>query len=159
MHGWRNDTAKDLQQVAERHGVGDLITETPRRATYRRSLQLLMHAHGALVLGVDDRGYMPSKLFNYALSGKPLLASLRQDSPAFRVFEKLPALGHALWFNEHGAMPVGEAVRVTSAFLAEAAARQHADRRAILEPYLAPAMAKRHAELFDACITDCKLVS
>ena len=30
--------------------------------------------------------------------------------------------------------------------------RQFEEHRAILEPFLAPVMAERHAELFDACV-------
>ena len=43
---------------------------------------------------------------------------------------------------------------VLRAFFAEVAARATFDRHSLLADNLAPAMARRHADLFDACITD-----
>ena len=62
--------------------------EYPARVTYRRSLELLLQGDGALVLGVDDAGYMPSKLATYAYSGKPLLACLHRDGPALAMLRE-----------------------------------------------------------------------
>lgn len=152
MLGWRDGDVRHLADLAREHGVADLVRENPSRVSYRRSLELLLECDGALILGVDDAGYMPSKLFSYAFSGKPLLAALRRDSPAFTQFQSTPSLGHALWFDPSGEMQLSEAAQMVRAFLQEAAARRTFDRRAILEPFLAPAMARRHAELFNACL-------
>jgi len=154
MYGWREGDARPLEAVAANAGVGDLVREAPDRISYRRSLDILLCSHGALILGVDDDGYMPSKLFTYALSGKPLLASLRRDSAAFARYRESPGLGHALWFDGSGDMPLEEATEVARAFIEEADAGKRFDRRAILEPWLAPAMARRHSELFDLCVSD-----
>jgi hypothetical protein len=113
---------------------------------------LLLQGDGALILGVDDAGYMPSKLFGYALSGKPLLASLHRDSPAFAQFQEAPDLGHVIWFDPREKMPIAEAAHVVSTFLQEAASRRIVDRRVVLEPFMASAMALRHVELFNACL-------
>ncbi|MEZ5312311.1 MAG: hypothetical protein R2862_00995 [Thermoanaerobaculia bacterium] len=72
-----------LAQVAAAHRVADLVQENPGRVSYCRSLQLLLAAR-ALILGVDDAATMPSKLFTYGYSGKPLLAVVRRDGPAMR---------------------------------------------------------------------------
>lgn len=152
MLGWLDGDPRHLAELAIEHDVADLIREDPRRVSYRRSVQLLLESHGVLILGVDDTGYMPSKLFSYALSGKPLLAVLHRDSPGFEQFRGTPQLGHALWFDRTGDMPVPEAAAVMRVYLGEVAARRNFDRQAILEPFLAPAMAFRHAELFDACV-------
>jgi len=153
IYNWKNADAKPLEVLAEQIGVGDLVAEFPERVSYRRSLELLLQSDGALILGVDDTGYMPSKLFSYGLSGKPLLASVRRDGPAFAHFQKSPKLGHAIWFDQSNEMPVAEAADVLSNFLQEVAARQSFDRGAILEPVLAPNMARRHVELFESCLS------
>jgi len=152
MTGWRNGDPRYLGDLAREQGVAELVVEHPNWISYRRSLELLVESDVALILGVDDGGYMPSKLFNYALSGKPLLASLRRDGPAFSQFQDRPSLGHALWFDQSSEMTVADTVKVTNAFLAEVVARRSFDRRATLEPYLASAMARRHAELFQICL-------
>jgi hypothetical protein len=152
MLGWRKGDRRHLADLAGEHDVADLVSEDPSRVSYRRSLELLLEGDGAVVLGVDDAGYMPSKLFSYALSGKPLLASLRRDSPAFAAFNDMPELGNALWFDRWSEMPVTEATNAVRAFLQKVVARQTFDRRAILTSYFASAMARRHAQLFEACL-------
>lgn len=152
MYNWRPGDAKLLEEVAKKSGVKELVEECPERISYRRSLEILLESDGALILGVDDTGYMPSKLFTYALSGKPLLASLRQDGPAFDRFKFNSELGQVLWFDQYAEMPVEKAASVLATYLQAVAIRKHIDRRMILEPFLAPAMASRHVDLFEACL-------
>ena len=152
MLGWREGDPSHLAELALEHGVADLVREDPRRVAYRRSVQLLLDGDGALVLGVDDAGYMPSKLFSYANSGRPLLAALHRDSPAFAQFESTPGMGHAIWFDQSGDMPVAEAAQAARNFLQEATNHLHFNRQTMLESHMAPAMARRHTELFEACL-------
>jgi hypothetical protein len=150
--GWKPGEVRALADIAAKWGIDDLVREEPARLSYRRSLELLLESDGALVLGVDDPGYIPSKLFNYALSGKPLLAVLRRDGPAFSKFQSSPGLGHTLWMGEEGEMPLDEAINVLETFLKEVVARTTFDRRRGITSFLAPAMAQRHADLFEACL-------
>ena len=150
MRSWRSGQPPYLAEVAHESGVGDLIEERPSGVSYRRSLELLQESDGALVLGVDDAGYMPSKLFMYACSGKPLLAVLRNDGPACAEFVRNPTLGHALWFGPSGEMPSNAAGDVLKQFLCEVFRGQSFNRTGVLEPFLARAMACRHIELFDS---------
>ncbi len=141
-----------LAGVAREQGLADIVSEYPIRVTYRRSLELLLQGDGALILGVDDAGYMPSKLFTYAYSGKPLIASLHRCGPAFRAFRETPGLGHALWFGDKQEMPDADAANTVGAFLEEVVGRRQFDRRACVEPYSGAVMAQRHAEVFEACL-------
>lgn len=150
--GWKPGDKKDLEAIARRHGLAQ-VDENPQRVSYRRSLELLLEADAALILGVDDAGYMPSKLFTYALSGKPLLASLHRESPAYALLKEKPALGHALWFHGTETMALPEASQVMRSFLLEARSRIRLERRNDLDPYLAPGMAEKHVQLFSACLS------
>lgn len=150
LRGWREGSRRELAEVAIEYGVGDLVDERPGWVSYRKSLELLQSSDGALVLGVDDAGYMPSKLFTYAFSGKPLLALLRREGPAFAEFQKNSDLGHALWFSEADTMPIVEAAAVLQEFLDEVRRKQRFDRGDVVQPFLALKMASRHAELFNA---------
>ena len=152
MLGWRDSDPRYLANIAREEGVADMVSEDPRRVSYRRSVELLLEADGTLVLGVDDPGYMPSKLFAYALSGKPMLAVLRRDSAAFEQFQATPGLGHTIWFDQTGEQASDEVAEAVGEFLRESAARTQFDRRAMLDEFLAPAMACRHAALFEACL-------
>lgn len=152
--GWRSGEAKALQQLAQEHGVGDLVNENPMRVTYRHSLELLLENDGALILGVDDASYIPSKLFSYALAGKPILASFRRDGPAYRKMQDCPWLGHALWFDNSHEISAEQGAAVTEAFLRDVLTKKVVDRRAALQPFLAAAMASQHAEMFETIVKD-----
>jgi Glycosyltransferase Family 4 len=75
MLHWKPGEPRALADIAARFGLDDMIREEPARVSYRRSIELLLRSDGALVFGVEDPGYMPSKLVHYALSGKPPLLS------------------------------------------------------------------------------------
>lgn len=152
MLGWKPGEARGLANIAAEWGIGDLVWEEPGRVSYRHSLELLLESDGALIFGVEDAGYMPSKLFTNALSGKPLLATLHREGPAFAKFQRISDLGHALWIGQNDDMPLDEATNVLDAFLHEVVTRQVFDRRTNIIPYLAPAMARRHVELFEGCL-------
>jgi hypothetical protein len=147
--GWSEGDPRYLAEIAKETGLAELVSEAPARVSYRRSLELLLDSDGALILGVDDAGYMPSKLYPYAYSGKPLLGVARQDGPFFTAFQTIPNLGHSLWFDDRGPMPLAEAVAVLRTFLEEVIAKRIFDRRRELEPFTASAMARRHTELFE----------
>ena len=153
MLGWEQSGGrKHLAEIAEEWNLREIVHEAPGRVSYRRSLELLLGADGALILGVDDTGYMPSKLFSYALSGRPLLALLHRDGPAYRIFREKAQLGEAIWFDATEAMPFEPAVAAVSTFLKQCVQRRSVDRRSAVESYLGPAMARRHVELFEACL-------
>jgi glycosyl transferase family 4 len=149
---WREGEPRLLQDIARRHGVGDLVHEDPRRVSYRTAVAVSLEAAGLLVLGVDDRGYMPSKLFAYAATGRPLLAALRREGPAWRWIAAARATTHGLWFEGDAEMPLAQAAAEVEAFLREVAARATFDRAAALAACTSPAMAERHAALFEACV-------
>jgi glycosyltransferase involved in cell wall biosynthesis len=157
LHGTSSAVAADMEThlawIAGKFGVADLVSEYPARVTYRRSLELLLHGDGALVLGVDDAGYMPSKLATYAYSGKPLLACLRRDGPALAMLRAQPALGHALWFSPTQEMPLADAAAEVAAYLEEVRSGRTFARQAELAAHTAAAMAARHAQLFESCLT------
>lgn len=153
MGGWSNGGSKHLFNVACAYGLADVVDEVTSRVSFRRSLELLLGSDGALILGVDDAGYSPSKMFSYALSGKPLLAVVRQEGPAFAALSSQPELGHALWFRESCEIPEDEAAEVVRVFLAEVAEKKIFDRHEALRPFIAPSMAQAIAALFEACLT------
>jgi hypothetical protein len=145
------DVDGHLARVARKHGLTDIVSEAPARVTYRRSLELLLQSHGTLVLGVDDAGYMPSKLFTSLYSGKPLLATLHRASPALSALQGGADASRALWFGDNDEIPLAEAADIVAAFLADARARRVHDRRAALAEHTGAAMARHHADLFVAC--------
>ena len=151
MSTWREGDRKDLSRIAADAGVSEFVFEDSRRVSYRKSLELLLGADGALILGVDEEAYMPSKLYSYALSGKPLLGVFRQPSAVHRAFTRGSELGHLISYGKAGtSSEVG--VSALERFLDEVFAGVNIDRKNAIAEHLAPAMASRHADLFDACV-------
>lgn len=146
---WMPGDPKPLHELAARHGLSELVCETPPWIGYKQTMELLRMSDGLFVLGVDDAAYVPSKLFTYALSGKPLLACFRADSPAPRFFDEIPGLGNLLTFSSDGAMISPEGVVTMRTFLREVEEGRSFDRSSSMAGYLAAGMARRHADLFN----------
>lgn len=70
--------------LAERHGVADLVHESPDRIPYLDSLRLLLDSDLALILGSTDLAYSPSKILPVLTAGVPAIAIAPQDSTLAR---------------------------------------------------------------------------
>jgi hypothetical protein len=140
-----------LTEVIRQEGVSDIVTEHPARLSYLEALRLVTDADGLLILGVNDPAYMPSKLFLYGLTGKPILACLHPDSVVNEYFARARDLGRLIPF-ERKPDDLHDDRASMHAFLDDVTNQRTTDRRAMLAEWLAPAMARRHAELFDACL-------
>ncbi len=149
--GWHPGKRKELSEIAAQCGVAELVVEEPARVTYRKSLEILLGADGAMVFGVDDEGYMPSKLYSYALSGKPLLGVMRAPSSGHAAFVRHPGIGHLLSFGD-AAAAARSSGGVLENFVDEVVGGRRFSRTAEIAGHLAPAMARRHAEIFDSCV-------
>jgi hypothetical protein len=149
---WKPSDPKDLEAIAKEEGIGGLVDEAPARVSYLHAMQHALRAGGLLILGVNDPGYMPSKLFTYALTGKPLLASLHRDSQANAYFTALPTLGRLVHFGTDGADDPVEDAEVV-AFLEDVISGTQTDRAKAIDRYLSESMARHHATLFEACLT------
>jgi hypothetical protein len=141
-----------LARVARETGVDDIVREETARLGYLDALGKVTRADGLLVLGVDDPAYMPSKLFLYAMTGRPLLACVHEHSVITSYFDREPGLGRLIHFGE--AAPAATAQSLVEAFLDDVIAQRTTDRRAMLREWLAPSGARQHAGLFDAIIAD-----
>lgn len=64
---------RTFDSLAAQCGVGDLVSEHPKRITYFESLRCLQDADALLIFGSDDPGYTASKIYPYVLARKPLL--------------------------------------------------------------------------------------
>ena len=148
---WTPGDPKELQTLAESEGVGDLVAEEPARIGYVKALRLALDAQGLLVLGVDDPAYMPSKLFLYALTGKPLLACLHDNSQVNDYFKRFPELGTLIHFFGP-AEKVGAEDRLLRDFLLQVAGRQTFARDNIRQEYSGATMARQHVDLFEKCL-------
>ena len=66
--------------LAERFGLGHLVTESPGRIPYGETLSALETSDALVIFGSDDATYTASKLYPYLLAGRPLLAVFHERS-------------------------------------------------------------------------------
>lgn len=86
--------------VKEYDGLwNEIIFEYPQRIPYLDVLIHLKAADGVLIIGSTQPHYTPSKVYQGALSGKPVLALLHEVSTACKVIESSKC-GLVLGFNE-----------------------------------------------------------
>jgi len=150
---WSDSQPKYLVEIAHEYGLGSMVEEHPRRISYRRAVEIIQSCSGLIILGVDDPAYMPSKLFLYAMTGKPLLVSLHRDSQANNYFRETEGLGHLIHF-EPGSRKIGDdEENEVKAFFGEAELGKTFSREQSLRKYLASNSAKLHAELFDRVLS------
>lgn len=148
--GWRPGGKTALQQIASEFALDSIIIESPERIFYSDAVRLITKAQGLLVLGVDDPAYMPSKLFGYASTNKPLLVCLHAKSQANSYFDQMPRLGELIHF---GGIHRPAAYDRIITFLDAVRNGKSFDRSEELNPYLSPAAARQHAELFVRCLS------
>lgn len=147
---WKLGQPKILQNLAEKMEMGGLVEEDPTILAYSRSLELMKQADGLLVLGVEDPAYMPSKLFSYSRSGKPLLASLVEGTQAKSYFLETPEIGHLITFGKTE-RSLGEETEIQE-FLEEVMQAREFQRPKVREKYSDQAMSGQHADIFEKCI-------
>lgn len=147
-----NPTQALVVPTAEEIGVGDVVSEHPKRVPYTQANTLLTQADAILTLGSSEAHYTASKIYPAILADRPLLAIYHESSSVVAVM------------NETG---VGELITYTSQEPAETKVREiceaierimdpfytkpHANQQA-LERYSARNMTKKLASVFDGAL-------
>jgi len=149
--GWKEGDAKILWNEAYAIGIGDIVIEVPNIVSYSAAVSDASHADGLLVLGADDEAYMPSKLFLYAITGKPLLACMHWKSQVNDYFNRFPDLGLIIHFAAPSEVELEEDARLMR-FLKLVITRTQFERSYIKAEYSAKTMSRRHANLFEQCV-------
>lgn len=73
-------TAKVVEALACRYGVGEIVQEHSERIPYHEALHLYAESDAVLLIGSSFSDYTASKLFNCVLSRKPILALFHEES-------------------------------------------------------------------------------
>jgi hypothetical protein len=90
-----NATDTAAVRTAAAFGVEDVISEHPGRIPYLASLAVLKSAGANLILGSDDDGYAPSKIWLVLAADRPWLALARRGTELHRLLA--PHTGPGGW--------------------------------------------------------------
>lgn len=76
---------RTIAPIAADYGLADCVFELPVRVPETDARGFQRDAEALVVLGSDDPGYMPSKLFGDLATGKPIVAAFGANCTAKRV--------------------------------------------------------------------------
>jgi hypothetical protein len=142
-----------IQPVAQEVDAGEMVAEQTGRIPYLQGLDLLQASDVILIIGSDDPGYSPSKIYPCILAGRPILAILHKDSSAGDIIRNCRA-GQVITFG------TGETPSVIAERILPMATRLLLEQRGTgpttdwgaFEPYTAREMTRRQCGVFDAAV-------
>lgn len=140
---------KTIQPVAEKFGVGSMVTEITDRLPYFTALQVLRDADMLIVPGSTDTSYTASKLYPYILAHRPLLAVFNEQSSVVNILSETSAGVCVTFRNEESPDTIGTRVFDALNGLLERipfAPDTHWDA---FEPYTAREATRRQVTFFD----------
>jgi len=95
-----------IKPIAERYGIWNtVVKEHPARIPYCDVLTHLEAADAIFIFGSTSAHYTPSKLFQSALSSRPIFAVLHESSTACDIIRE-GGLGHLLTFRGDSDLPL-----------------------------------------------------
>jgi len=133
-------------------GMGAAVQEWPQRLPYFDALRLLLDANFLLILGSADYEYVPSKLFQYLLARRPLVAILHQKSP---VLDLVRRSGAAVVATFSGPDDVEGAAMRLSGPLADLVRRTPVEPEtdwSVVAPFGASDLTRQQCALFDSVL-------
>jgi glycosyltransferase involved in cell wall biosynthesis len=141
-----------IMSLAEKHGIGDFVSETPQRVPYLQALDILANSHALILIGSDEPHYTASKIYPALLSGRPILALFHQASSAYEILQRSGG-ARVIGFDTHEELraltdTIANALRDV-ALTPEAVGT--IDRSAVAV-YEASVIAARYAAIFDRVV-------
>ncbi len=137
-----------IAKLAEQVGIRQNVVELPKRIGYYETLNTLENADALFIPGSDDTGYNASKIHPYILTGKPILAILNPQSPAFSILKEY-GLTRVFGYDETGLI---EFVKQFLTHTAKGTLAKDHYRPDALKKYSAKNLTERQCKLFDAVL-------
>lgn len=91
---------KTVESLSIQYEVSDHVVESPDRIPYFQALRIIKDANMLLIAGSDNPQYTASKLYNYILADKPMLAIFREESSVVKILQKTKA-GKVVGFRKN----------------------------------------------------------
>ena len=144
-----SESDKVVTPLAAEFGVADLVDEFPQRVPYLDALAVMATASGQLIVGSDEPHYTASKIYPVLMAGRPFLSIFHQKSSSHQILQTTGG-GIALSFNDENELrAMAPSIRAALELMIATPDRlKPLDVKAV-EPFTAPYIAKRCAELFE----------
>jgi hypothetical protein len=147
------DAPARVLPVAQRHGVGELVTEVAPRIGYLDAMAVQLAASGILLLGSSERHYTASKLFPALLARRPLLALYHEQSSVVDILRQVARSPSVRWVTYGDQVRAGARVPEIAAALEALVSDPRYDEQMVdmreLERFSARSLAQRLAAVLD----------
>lgn len=141
---------KTIKPIADELGVGDMVTEITDRKPFFETLYLLKHTEALFIPGSTDKAYTASKIYQYVLAEKPMLAVFYEGSSVISILQKA-GTGTIVTFDDTLQCTedmVDECASFVSRLVEEEGQPINYNKKAF-EEYSAYTMTKRQTDFFD----------
>lgn len=143
---------KTIEPIAEKYGVGHLVSEITDRLPYFEAMKVLKDADLLIIPGSTDTNYTASKLYPYILANKPLLAVFNENSSVVEILQKTNAGECVTFMNDDSPEVCGQHVYSMLAALLSKLPFTPDTNWAEFEPYSAREASKKQVEFFNKII-------
>jgi hypothetical protein len=137
--------------VAEKYGLGDVVTESTDRIPFYQALNTLADADALFIAGSDDRSYTASKIFPYVETEKPVLAVFHPQSSVVSILQSLK-VGTVLQFGEKESCMIEKSRNFFEGLLSGVHMNSKPDREEF-EKYSARSMTGKQCALFNEVVS------
>lgn len=139
-----------IKPIANKVGVGDMVTEITDRIPFFETLYILKNAQALFVPGSTDKAYTASKIYQYILAENPLLAIFYEKSSVVNILRK-SEVGTVATFDDslqYTKEMVLECELYLKKLLSEGTGEARYNQEE-MEQYSAKTMTERQVELFN----------
>jgi len=142
-----------VRRFAEEAGVGDIVTEAPKRLPFLDAVSALATADTLLMLGSAEPHYTPSRLLPYIFAQRPIFAVMNAASDATQLLQRHAGVRLVTYDSTRRAGDrVPDLCGALVNWLEQPRSPDSPQPDAYWEPYTARALTGRVAALFDAVV-------
>ncbi len=143
-----------VRRFAEEAGVGDIVTETPKRLPFLDAISALATADTLLMLGSAEPHYTPSRLLPYIFAQRPIFAVMNAASDATQLLRRHAGVRLVTYDGDRRAADrVKDLCDALVNWLEQPRSPDLPQPDVYWEAYTARALTGRVAALFDAVVT------
>ncbi|MEI6429029.1 MAG: hypothetical protein WCO45_11685 [Pseudanabaena sp. ELA607] len=145
-----NATDSPIQNLANTYNLNDMVNEYPQRIPYLSVLKTMTDSDGLIILGSDDQGYTPSKLYPCILANRAIFALMHQNSSIVHIIKETNS-GHVITFSDqqNTDATINEIKQHLPWFLLQSKSNLINTNWDKFEPYTAKSLTQKHTEIFD----------
>jgi len=152
-----NVTTSLVFELASKHGIGDLVDERPERIPYLSALKVMLDSHLLLMIGSNDAGYSPSKIYSCLMTRKKIIALAHEGSSFSKILRHLEARGAVNFFEREDGIALQKIKNILEDFDFRIEVNQYYCNEEKLSQYKADAMTRKITAIFDLAIKQVRL--